>query len=319
MSSKTFSIVVPVYQNGANLPVTMPTLLGLQDKLPGWQLELIFVDDGSRDDSLGLLSEFAAENPEQVKVVRLTRNFGQNPAIQAGLRYSRGDCVGIISADLQEPCELFIDMVREWENGSKFVIGERENREEGWLHRMISGSYWSLIRRSAFPDLPGLGYDFCLLDRQVVENINHINEKNSPIFILLYWLGYKPVHLPIVRKIRDKGRSQWRFFNKIKLVVDTLIGFTYLPSRLITFMSLLASAMALLYLLFLLYTWHTTGAAPLGWYTVVGLISLFGSMTLFSLGIISEYLLRILDETRRRPPYVVDRIIDTRSSPESQD
>jgi len=309
MLNKIFSIVLPVYQNSENLPVTMPALLMLQNRLPFWKLELIFVDDGSTDDSLGLMNEFAVKYPELVTVVKLTRNFGQNPAIQAGLRYAHGDCVGIISADLQEPCELFVDMVSEWEKGSKFVIGKREDREERWLHRIISGFYWKLIRRASLPGLPELGYDFCLLDRQVVEDINHINEKNSPIFILLYWLGYKPVYLPIVRKLRDKGRSQWKLLNKIKLSIDTLIGFTYWPSRLITMMSISASLLALLYLVFLVYRWKMTGAAPLGWMTVVGLLLLLGSFILFALGIVSEYLLRILDESRKRPPFVVDRVI----------
>jgi dolichol-phosphate mannosyltransferase len=248
-----------------------------------------------------------------VKVIKLTRNFGQNPAIQAGLRYSHGDCVGIISADLQDPCELFLDMIHEWENGCKFVIGGRKKREEGWFHRRISSAFWDLIRHSGFQGLPGLGYDFCLLDRQVVEDVNRINEKNSPIFILLFWLGYKPVNLPIIRKNRDKGRSQWNFFKKIKLTIDTLIGFTYLPIRLITLMSISAALMCLLYFLFLLFRWYNTGNAPLGWMTVVGLLLLLGSLILFGLGIISEYLLRILDETRKRPPFIIDRVIQAPS------
>lgn len=309
MKNKIFSIVVPVYQNSGNLPTTMPTLLDLQKRLTGWRLELVFVDDGSTDRSFSLLTEFATANPEQVKVVKLARNFGQNPAIQAGLHHASGDCVGIISADLQEPCEMFVDMLQAWERGAKFVIGEREVREESWWHRNVSGFYWRLIQKTAFPDLPEMGYDFCLLDRQVVENINHINEKNSPIFILLYWLGYKPVRLPITRKKRDIGRSQWRLVKKIQLAVDTLIGFTYLPSRIITVMSMSASLLALLYFIYLLYRWHSTGAAPLGWMTVVGLLLLLGSFILFALGIISEYLLRILDESRKRPPFVVDRVI----------
>ncbi len=286
----------------------MPALLNLQKRLPEWNLELIFVDDGSTDGSYELLAEFAEANSAQVKVIKLSRNFGQNPAIQAGLHYATGSCVGIISADLQEPCELFVEMLKAWEYGAKFVLGEREAREESWWHRNISGFYWRLIQKAAFSDLPEMGYDFCLLDRQVVENINHINEKNSPIFILLYWLGYKPVRIPITRKKREIGRSQWRFVKKIKLAIDTLIGFTYLPSRLITFMSMSASLFAFVYLVFLLYRWHVTGAAPLGWMTVVGLLLLLGSLILFALGIVSEYLLRILDESRKRPPYVVDSV-----------
>jgi dolichol-phosphate mannosyltransferase len=307
--ARTFSIVVPVFQNEANLPDTVPKLLSLSAHLPGYALELVFVDDGSRDRSLQILAGYAAEHPGTIKVVKLARNFGQTPAIQAGLRYATGDCVGIISADLQEPWELFLDMVKEWERGARFVMGERQLREEGRRHRLVSGIYWNLIRRLAFPDFPGMGYDFCLLDRQVVEDINRINEKNSSIFVLIYWLGYRPVRLPITRQLREKGASQWRLGSKISFTVDTLIGFTYLPARLITVMGITTAALCLLYLAVALGVWFWFEAAPPGWMTVVGLLALLGAMILFSLGIVSEYLLRILDEARKRPPYVVERVI----------
>jgi polyisoprenyl-phosphate glycosyltransferase len=303
-----FSIIVPVYQNVKNLHDTVPKLLTLKDKLLDFKLEIVFVDDGSTDGSSGVLKHFNTLHPDIIKIVTLTRNFGQTPAIQAGLEHVSGHCVGIISADLQEPHELFIDMLSEWKKGAKFVIGKRQSRGEGWWHRNISGVYWNLVRRFAFRDFPNMGYDFCLLDRDVVDNINNINEKNSSIFVLIYWFGYSPVCLPIDRKLREKGRSQWNFFRKIQFTIDTLIGFTYVPSRLITIMSMSASFLAVLYLVFLLYIWQSTGAAPLGWMTVTGLLLLMGSLILFALGIISEYLLRILDESRKRPPYVVEKI-----------
>jgi glycosyltransferase involved in cell wall biosynthesis len=174
---KTFSIVVPVYNNGANLPGTIPALLALQAELPGYDLELVLVDDGSRDGSRALILDFASRQPDRICAVLLTRNFGQNAAIQAGLRYAKGDCVGVISCDLQEPHEQFVPMVRAWEQGAKFVIGERVERAENWLHRTISGCYWYLLRRFAFADYPPMGFDFCLLDRQVVDDVNQINEK----------------------------------------------------------------------------------------------------------------------------------------------
>jgi dolichol-phosphate mannosyltransferase len=306
---RLFSIVVPIYQNEANILDTVPRLLVLEAALPDWDLELIFVDDGSKDNSYSLLEKFFEQHPTKIKLVKLTRNFGQTPAIQAGLHYARGDCVGVISADLQEPCEMFVAMIKAWECGAKFVIGERQGREEGWWHRKVSNIYWSLIRRYAFSDFPDMGYDFCLLDRQVVEDINKINEKNSSIFVLIYWFGYRPTKVPVVRKKREKGSSQWGFFRKVRFTIDTMIGFTYLPSRLITLTSISASAISLAYLIFLVFRWHSTGNAPPGWMTVVGLLLLLGSFILFALGIVSEYLLRILDEARKRPPFVVDSIM----------
>ncbi len=308
--AKTFSIVVPVFQNEANLPDTVPKLLALGQALPAYQLELVFVDDGSRDRSFEILTDFAKRYPSAIKVIKLARNFGQTPAIQAGLRHAIGDCIGIISADLQEPHELFVEMIKQWEGGAKFVMGERQAREEDTSHQMLSGIYWNLIRRFAFPDFPTMGYDFCLLDRQVAADINRINEKNSSIFVLIYWLGYRPVRLPIVRTLRDKGTSQWHLWNKISFTVDTLIGFTYLPARFITVMGFATAALCAVYLVVVLASWYYLKAAPPGWMTVIGLVTLLGALTLFALGIVSEYLLRILDEARKRPPYVVERIID---------
>ena len=308
--AKLFSIVIPVFQNEANLQDTVPALLALRDKLHECALELVFVDDGSTDKSFALLEGFAARHPDIIRVVKLARNFGQKPAVQAGLRFAHGDCVGIISADLQEPPEVLVDMVAEWHRGAKFVIGERTARQEGPLHRALSGIYWQLVRRFAFPNYPRLGYDVCLLDRQVVNEINRINEKNSSIFVLIYWLGYPAVRIPITRRLRHKGTSQQRLWRKISLTVDTLIGFTYLPARLITFIGLTVGTLCVLYFIYLLGNWFWFHAAPPGWMTFAGLLTLLGALGLFSIGIVTEYLLRILDEARKRPPYVVDVVVE---------
>ena len=310
---KVFSIIVPVYNNDANLPETIPALLALQAALPGYDLELVLVDDGSRDGSRALILDFAHRHPDRICAVLLTRNFGQNAATQAGLRYAKGDCVGVISCDLQEPHEQFVPMIRAWEQGAKFVLGERVERPENWLHRTISGCYWSLLRRFAFADYPPMGFDFCLLDRQVVNDVNQINEKNSSIFTLIYWLGYAPHRVPVRRVQRMKGKSQWDIWKKIRFTADTLIGFTYLPARLITYAGLLSSLLCLVYLAVVVAQTYFLRHGPVGWATLAGLILLLGAALLFSLGILSEYLLRILDETRRRPTFVVERIEPART------
>ena len=308
-SRRTFSIVVPVFQNEESLEETFSRLLALRSQLSDYDLELVMVDDGSRGRSFEILTEYAQRYPETIKLVKLTRNFGQTAATQAGLKHATGACVGIISADLQEPCELFVDMIHEWEKGAKFVIGERRSRAEGWWHRQTSGIYWRLAGR-AFPDFPPMGYDFCLLDRQVVEGVNRINEKNSSIFLLIYWLGFEPVRLPVDRGLRGAGRSQWSLWKKVAFTVDTLLGFTYLPARLITILGFATAALCMLHLLVMIVMYFHFGTAPAGWMTLVGLVALFGSVILFALGIISEYLLRILDETRKRPPYVVEQVVN---------
>ncbi|MBI2318725.1 MAG: glycosyltransferase [Betaproteobacteria bacterium] len=161
-AGKLLSVVVPVFRNEANLPETVPRLLALKDQIGDHGLELVFVDDGSDDGSYRILEDFAAAYPRVIRVIKLSRNFGQTPAIQAGLRVASGEVIGIISADLQEPPEAFAAMIRLWEKGAKFVIGERQSRAEGRMHQKLSGIYWNLVRRYAFPDFPRLGYDFCV-------------------------------------------------------------------------------------------------------------------------------------------------------------
>ena len=307
---KTFSIIVPVYQNQANLGDTVPRLLAVGKLLPEYRLELVLVDDGSNDGSRELIADLAHHHPESIRAVFLTRNFGQSPAIQAGLKHASGDCIGIISCDLQEPCERLVDMVRLWEQGHKYVLGERVDRQESTTHQATSSLYWWIVRRFAFPDFPPMGYDFCLLDRQIAIELSAINEKNTSIFVLIYWLGHRPYRLHIVRKVRIKGRSQWNLKRKIGFTLDTLIGFTYVPARLISLFGFSTAMLALLYLGFVFLRWSMLQAAPPGWMTVVGLVTLFGALNLFALGILSEYLLRILDEARKRPTYIVEHVVN---------
>lgn len=305
---KTFSIIVPVYQNEANLNDTVPKLMGLKD-LIDYELELVFVDDGSRDRSFEMLSRFHGLYPGHIKVVKLTRNFGQTPAIQAGLKIASGDCCGIISADLQDPCELFVEMLKLHEKGTKLVVCERTGREEKGLHRLVSSLFWKLLSKYAVKDFPEGGFDFCLMDRQVRDTLISINEKNTAIFPLIFSLGYPHEVIPYTRRLRKSGKSQWTFSKKLKITIDTFLGFSYLPVRLISFMGIATSGMAFLYSLFILVRWLFLGSGVQGWTSIIILNAFLGGMILLSLGILSEYLWRILDEARKRPVYVVDRIL----------
>ncbi|MBL7044481.1 MAG: glycosyltransferase family 2 protein [Pirellulaceae bacterium] len=309
-AKKCFSIVVPVYQNEANIDSTVEALTGLRSQLPNYSLQIVFVNDGSTDRSYELLHANLERHPDVITLVNLTRNFGQTPAIREGFRFARGDCVGVISADLQEPCELFVEMIRRWESGKKLVIAERTAREEGVVHRFVSGLYWKMVARWGVKGFPQGGYDFCLIDRQVVHELNGIGEKNTSIFPLIYWLGYDCDVLSCTRRKRSEGKSQWTLSKKIRLTVDTFINFTYLPVQFISFIGIAAFLSSLAYGLFLLVRFMVSGAAPQGWTSLALLIIGFGGLILLSLGIISEYLWRILDESRQRPGSIVDEVVN---------
>jgi polyisoprenyl-phosphate glycosyltransferase len=303
------SIVVPVYQNEDNLETTIPSLLSLQNQLPNYTIELILVDDGSTDSSLHIISRLSRENPGVITAVKLTRNFGQSAAIQAGLEIARGECTIIISADLQEPYEVIPELISQWEQGSKFVIGERRYRAESYFHRIMSGFYWWLIRTLVFSKFPKLGYDFCLIDQIICSEIVKIREKNTSIFALIYWLGFEHTAVPIERRLRCGGQSQWTMRKKLNFTIDTVIGFSYAPARFITFAGFAAMFGAMAYLAFLFVHWFSSADAPPGWMTLAALILIFGSLNLFALGIVSEYVLRVLDESRRRALVIVETVV----------
>lgn len=311
-NKKVFSIIVPVYQNEANLDYTIPSLLSLQEQLSDYKLELVFVDDGSTDDSFQLLCKYHALHPERIMIIKLSKNFGQISAIQAGLLKATGDCAGIISADLQDPHELFVEMVKRWEKGVKFVIAEREKREESVRQTFISNLYWRLIRNYAIKGYPAGGFDFCLIDRQIITDVNKINEKNTHIFALIFSLGYPYEILNYTRKKRSKGTSQWTFSKKVKLFLDMFIAFSYVPIRSISVMGLGISILSVAYGIFMALDKIISGNPFVGWTTIVVLVSSLGGLTLLTLGIIGEYLWRILDEVRKRPNFVIDIIIDNK-------
>lgn len=310
MTERVFSIVVPVYYNEVNLPDTVPQLLKLRESLPGYRLELVFVDDGSGDGSLRRLRAFQAEHPESIRIVKLARNFGSMAAIQAGLLTATGDCVGMIAADLQDPPELFLEMIAHWERGTKSVFAVRTDREEGLLQRLFANSYYALLRRFALPGYPAGGFDFFLVDRQVLADVNRIREKNTNIMSLIFWLGYRPVLIPYVRRARTKGKSRWTLAKKVKLFIDSFVAFSYVPVRLVSAFGLIMALGAFAYAALVVYLWAVKGIPVKGYAPTVILIALIGGIQMLMLGILGEYLWRALDESRGRPLFVVDEIYE---------
>ncbi len=305
---KSISIVIPVYYNELNLPDTIAQILGLREKLKRYRLELVFVDDGSGDKSLELLLDFRTKYPEIIKVVKLTRNFGSMAAIQAGLTVATGDCVGMVAADLQDPPELIPEMVSYWEKGIKAVFAVRQRREEPFIQRLFSNGYYSLIRHFAIQDYPNGGFDLFLVDRQVVAEINQIREKNTNLMSLVFWLGFKPVLIPYTRRRREKGKSRWTFTKKMKLFVDTFVAFSFFPIRLFSVMGFLVAIASFLYGTFVLFYWLIFGITVKGFVPTMLVITFVSGVQMAMLGVLGEYLWRVLDEVRRRPPFVIDEV-----------
>lgn len=305
---KTFSIVVPIYFNALNIPHLIPRLQKLQEALPEYRLEFIFVDDGSGDNSFQLLAD-AHKQDNRMKIIKLSRNFGSMAAIQAGLSYATGDCAGVIAADLQDPPELFAEMIREWERGKKVVLALREGRKDAALQSVFSSTYYYLLRRFAIADYPRGGFDMVLIDRQIVEELRSITEKNTNIMSLIFWLGYDRGSVSYVRQQREAGTSRWTVAKKVKLFIDTFINFSYAPIRFISGIGLVTAVMSFAYgMLVILLRCFGIISVP-GWTILVVILTFLLGLIMIMLGIIGEYLWRILDESRKRPPYIIDTII----------
>ncbi|HSR31513.1 MAG TPA: glycosyltransferase family 2 protein [Anaerolineae bacterium] len=305
---RTFSIVVPVFYNESNLPTTIPQLLALADRLPGYRLELVFVDDGSGDCSLEILMDFRTRHPDTIKVVKLTRNFGSMAAILAGISVAEGDCVGMIAADLQDPPELFVDMVAHWEKGIKAILAVRQGRDEPFLQRLLSNGYYTLMRAFAISDYPAGGFDFFVVDRQIAAELMRIGEKNTNIMSLIFWLGFQPLLIPYTRQRRQKGRSRWTLAKKLKLFVDTFVAFSFVPIRLFSVAGFLVAVASFLYGAYVLLYWWFFGIAVKGFAPTMVAITFASGLQMAMLGVLGEYLWRVLDEVRRRPQFVIDEI-----------
>jgi polyisoprenyl-phosphate glycosyltransferase len=305
---KKFSIIVPVYFNEPNLPFLLERLSALQGKLPGYTLEMIFVDDGSRDKSFEILAH-AQQNDPRIKVIKLSKNFGSMSALQAGLMFVTGDCAGIIAADLQDPPELFQEMLNKWENGSKVIMAQRQDRKDSFFQKLCSKIYYCLLRTFALPGYPTGGFDFVLIDRQVVNELNTVAEKNTNIMNLIYWLGHSRDCVTYVRQEREHGISKWTWAKKLKLFIDSFVNFSYIPIRLISIIGLITAMLSFALGCYVLFLWFFADIPVKGWATLVALITMLLGLIMVMLGIIGEYLWRILDECRKRPSFVIDRVL----------
>ncbi|WP_339832957.1 glycosyltransferase family 2 protein [Paenibacillus sp. FSL R7-0272] len=304
-----FSIVVPIYYNELNIPYTVPRLQKLQNLMPECDLEFVFVDDGSKDKSLELLLE-AKNRDSRIKVVKLSRNFGSMSAIQAGLGYTTGDCVGIIAADLQDPPEMFREMLDHWKVGKKIILGTRADREESFFQKLFSNTYYYLLEKLALKGYPKGGFDFLLIDQQVVQEVIQIKEKNTNIMSLIFWLGHDQVQIPYVRQERKLGKSRWTLSKKIKLFVDSFVGFSYAPIRFMSFIGFFTAILSILYGAFVVISTLFGIIELQGWTTIIALITFLLGVIMVMLGMIGEYLWRILDESRERPSYVIDQTFE---------
>lgn len=305
------SVVVPCYFNEENIPVTTRELLANEANFPAEvSFEYVFVNDGSGDDTLGALRRVQAAQPTKIRIVDLAANVGSYNAIVAGMAHATGDCLAIITADMQDPPELMVQMYAYWQQGIKLIIGNRQDREEtGFAKRFAQLFHW-LMKKLALKNIPAGGFDFVFFDRQVSQEILKLHERNSNVFYLMAWLGFAYVNIPYVRKKREIGTSRWTLSKKIKLLIDSLLAFSYFPIRAISAIGLSLGLVALLYGLYVIGLRLFSPNEPQGWTTLMVVILFVSSFQMIALGVIGEYVWRGLDAARHRPLYVVKDVYE---------
>jgi dolichol-phosphate mannosyltransferase len=303
------SIVVPVYHNAASLLDLLTRFQALAADHPQDCFEFVFVDDGSKDNSFAMLHELAHREP-RMRVVKLSRNFGSNAAILAGLEEARGDAVAAISADLQDPPEMIGEMLARWRAGRKVVLAARETREDSWLTRMAADAFYFLFRRLALPGMPRRGFDFFLIDRQVRDVVVEMPEKNLYLMGLLVWLGFDAEVLHYHRRSRDKryGRSMWTLARKVRYFIDAFVAFSYVPLRAASVAGVLTCLASGVYALYIILSRLLWSRDVPGWGSLMVVVLMTSGLQLLMTGVLGEYVWRNLDEARRRPRYIVDRI-----------
>jgi dolichol-phosphate mannosyltransferase len=242
-----------------------------------------------------------------VRVVRLSRNFGSFTAIRAGLDFASGtDCVAVISADLQDPPEHLAAMLDAWRAGNKVVLAVRRRRDDRLTVRLFASLYYRLVRRWALPEMPPGGFDFFLVDRQVADVLCQFQERNTSLVGLVLWLGFRKAILPYDRQARPFGQSMWSFRKKLSYFVDTFVAFTVAPLRIASAVGMSASVLSFAWCAFVVLQAAFLGRPFPGWTSLMAVVCFLGGIQLLSLGIIGEYLWRNLEESRRRPLYLID-------------
>lgn len=303
------SVIIPCYFNEDNIPVTVRELVANEEGFPSEvTFEYVFVNDGSGDDTLGALRRAQDSYPGKVRVVDLAANVGSYNAIVAGMAHATGDCMAIITADMQDPPELMVQMYDYWKKGFKLVIGNRQDREETGLSQMLAKTFHWLMKHLALKNIPDGGFDFVFFDRQVSDEVVALRERNSNVFYLMVWLGFPYVNIPYVRRKREIGTSRWTLSKKIKLLIDSLLAFSYFPVRAISVVGLVLGVVALIYGLYIIVLKFVSPAEPAGWTTLMVVVLFVSAFQMVALGVIGEYVWRGLDAARARPLYVVKEI-----------
>ena len=305
-NNKLLSIIIPVYFNEESIPLLYEEFCKIEKQLSERKIdmELIFIDDGSGDNSLNALFNLKTKN-SNIKIIKHTRNFGSVAAIKTGIKFVTGDCFTFIAADLQDPVKVILEMTEQWLAGHKYVIAVRRSRSDPVITKIFAFFYYKLLRVFVSKHYPSGGFDVILADSKLISFYKN-SSKNINISLLGHWLGFKPKIIMYDRLARKFGKSRWTLKKRIGLFLDSILGFSVLPIRMILGLGVLVSSFSLFYFFWIIVNAYLGKIDVEGFATIVSLISFFFGVVISMLGIIGEYIWRIFDEINKKPESIID-------------
>jgi polyisoprenyl-phosphate glycosyltransferase len=300
----TITVIAPVYNELESLETLYIRIAEVLDSTSEpW--ELVLVDDGSTDGSTEMIRDLSTKDP-RVRPVIFARNFGHQIAVTAGLDYSRGKCVTIIDADLQDPPEVILEMIEKWREGFQVVYAIRSEREgESWFKLFTASLFYRIIFQITDVKIPMDTGDFRLLDRQVVDTLNSMRERHRFLRGMAAWVGYRQIGVSYRRESRFAGETKYPFRKMFRLALNAITGFSYLPLQIATYLGFISAGMSIVAIPVVIFLRATNHQAFFGQASTLIAVLFLGGVQLISLGILGEYIGRIYDEVKGRPLYIV--------------
>ncbi len=299
------SLVVPCYKESEAIDLFMPAIA---EALPGVNLEFVFINDGSPDDTLDKLKAIAAADA-RVKVVNLSRNFGKEAAMTAGIDYAAGDVVVPMDADLQDPPELILEFLEKWREGYDVVYGVRVDRSADTRKKRASASaFYNVFNRIADVKIPANAGDFRLIDRRVIEALKRMPERNRFMKGLFAWVGYPSIGVPYVRPARSAGTTKFNYWKLWNFALDGVVSFSSVPLRVWTYFGALFAAASIAFGAYLIIETLVNGRDVPGWTSIMVSVLFLGGVQLITLGVLGEYIARLFTEVKGRPIYLVENV-----------
>lgn len=303
------SVIIPIYNEYEGIPYLVDNLNTFFEEHPQLYPEVIFVNDGSKDRSVERLEEME-HRTYRAKIISLSRNFGSHAALRAGISIASGELICFNYADLQDPLELILRMEEKVKAGYEIIWAHRESTKVSLGERTFSSLYAYLMKKFAFSNFPEKGFDIVMFNKKVVVQVKNNVEANSSIFLQILGMGFRQTSISYKKMERKTGVSKWTISKKIKLFIDSFVAFSYAPIRMVTIIGIAMFFLGIIWTIYIVTRKLVYHDLASGWPALMSILTIGFGITNISLGIIAEYLWRTLDASRKRPVFIIDKIVE---------